>query len=228
MSVCFWDAGNPFTLTASPSCWLAIWTLWIWKTAEERGLKKGRSVSQYSWGSVVSLWLSVGQTLDFSNSLLNGGKEWPVVLWDVQQSSREGRELLLRPCFAGQKLECSWALAEKNHFWMFLSLRGVLKNSSNRPLCHVCMTNDYRDEALTLPSVSYLWGGFGESGQLSPESLISQLQVEETSVVHMCTQASRDLCVCVGTKTYPYQEYKNDLPFCSNEFSFWKICGCSL
>lgn len=142
----------------------------------------------------------------------------------LQRRKGAPAEALLCRAKTGKQL----SFGRKKHFWMFLSLRGVLKNSSNRPLCHVCMTNDYRDEALTVRAVSYLWGGFGESRQLSPESLISQLQVEETSVVPMCTQASRDFCFCVGTKPYPYQEYKNDLPFCSNEFSFWKIRGCSL
>lgn len=195
MSVCFWDAGNPFALTASPSCWLAIWTLW--KTAEWRGLRrKKKFVSQYSWGFVVNLWLSVGQTLNSSNSLSSGGKERPVVLWVVHPSSREGRELLLRRCFAGQKLECCWALAEKpflNGSQPEKVIVQVLQKSSNRPLCHVCRTNEYPAER---------WG-FNFSccllfpGRIlgSPVSMVSQLQGEGTSTVHVYLCLKRVVCL---------------------------------
>ena len=181
MSVCFWDAGNPLALTASPSCWLAIRTLWIWKAAEWREVWKKSFISLYSWGSVVNLWLSVGQTLYSSNALSSGGKKQPMLLWDVQQSSREGKELLLRHCFAGQKLECCWALAEKpflnvsqpervksqryyrgavtDHFAMFVGL----------------MTIQLRYEALAFPAVFYFLGGFWGGRWLSAVSLVTQL-----------------------------------------------------
>lgn len=159
--------------------------------------KKKRFVSQCSWGFVVNLWLSVGQTLNSSNSLSSGGKERPVVLWIVHPSSRKGRELLLRHCFAGQKLECCWALAEKpflNGSQPEKVISQVLQRSSNRPLCHVCRTNEYPAER---------WG-FNFSccllfpGRIlgSPVSMVSQLQGEGTSTVHVYLCLKRVVCLC--------------------------------
>lgn len=145
MSVCFWGAGNPFTLTASPSCWSAIWTLWIWETAEWRGLKK----KVFILGAV----LPICGYLEGRPSAPAAPPQWRTRVASsspgLHQSSREGRELLLRCCFAEQKLECRWALAEKPPLNAPLPEKvvpWVLQNSGNRPLCRVCRTNEHPAE----------------------------------------------------------------------------------
>lgn len=134
MSVCFWDAGNPFTLTASSSCWLAIWTLW--KTAEQRGLK----IQIFpACGGSVHLWVSVGQMIPITVPWWRLGVD--SCSGDLYQLARRKgafTEMLLQRALAGKP-------------FLNVPLPGnvisqVLQNSSNRPLCRVYRPNVYPAE----------------------------------------------------------------------------------
>ena len=83
------------------------------------------------------------------------------------------------------------------------------------------MTIQLRDEALNLPAVFYFVGGFWGGRWLSPVSLVSQLQGEGTSTVHVYSCLKRLVCLC-RHKSLPISRYINYLPFCNNDFSFWK------
>lgn len=206
MSVCFWDAGNPFTLTASPSCWLAIWTLW--KTAEWRGLK----IQTFPvCGGSAHLWVSVGQMIPVTAPWWRLGVD--SCSGDLYQLARRKgalTEMLLHRALAGKP-------------FLNVPLAGnvisqVLQNSSNRPLCHVYRPNVFPAE---VRFSSYVLGGF--LGGWAPEPGKPAIW-QATLILHMCTHPSRDLCFCIGTNPFSCKHVSH-LPFCN--FSFWKSV-CSL
>lgn len=72
--------------------------------------------------------------------------------------------------------------------------------------------------------MSYFLGEFWGHRWLSPVSLVSQLQGEWTSTVHVCSCLKRLMSVLAQIPVHT--KYINYLPMYNNDFSFWKsLCA---
>lgn len=200
---------NPFTLTASPLCWLAIWTLWIWKTAEWRGLKK-RVLFLNVPGALLSVWLSVGQTLNSSNSVSSGCKEpargslgWASIL-------QRGKGALAETLLCKAKTGMLLSFGRKNIFWTFLTLRTVSRYYRKAVTDHCAMfvglmTIQLRDEALTFLDV--LFPGRILGRQLTEPCDLGQPATGWVNFYSICVLMPQETYVSVGTNPCPYQVY---------------------
>lgn len=184
-------------------------TLNLKNSWEWRGLKK-RVLFLNVPGALLSVWLSVGQTLNSSNSVSSGCKEPARGSLGWASIFQRGKGALAETLLCKAKTGMLLSFGRKNIFWTFLTLRTVsqvVQKSSNRPLCHVCRTNDYPAErwGFYFSWCLISWENFGETVDWALWAWSANYRVSEL-LQYMCAHAS-ETYVSVGTNPCPYQVY---------------------